>query len=130
MKKEVKEEDEDDEKQVELDEFVPAEDEESDIEDFDAFIGVDGDILDNIDMPELEADPGQVEGDNSDDEDEMGIEDASEDEMQEVSEPEKTPPPMSPTLVRDSIPCPIKSCMHRKINKQTKKGSNNKSDME
>ena len=72
----------------------------------DDFVPADGEILENIDMIELEADPDQAEGDNSDEEDEMVIEDVYEDELQEVSEPEKTPPPMFSTLVRDSISYP------------------------
>ena len=83
-----------------------------------------------MDMPELEGDADQAEGDNSDEDDEMVIEDVSEGELQEVSEPEKTPPPLPPTLVKDSIPCPTKSCMHRKINKRTKKSSKNNFEFE
>ena len=44
------------------------------------------------------------------------IEDVEDDqnEVQHVSDPEKTPPPMPYVTQREAIDCPTKNCMHRK----------------
>ena len=44
------------------------------------------------------------------------IEDVEDDqnEVQDVSDPEKTPPPMPYVTQREAIDCPTKNCMHRK----------------
>ena len=117
----MKVEDEDDEKQAEVDENVPDEAADSDMEDFDGLIGVDGEILDVKleEMPDLEPDLPVTGSDD----DEMVIEDHNEDELEPVDEPEKPPPRLPKVPVRHSIPCPTKSCMHRKENKTTGKSS-------
>ena len=137
----VKVEDEDDEKQGEGEDCepgvgVPDEATDSDMEDFEGFVGVDGEILDVKleEMPELEPEhpvgdaeggeePDEISNDNAE-ADEMIIEDYSEDELEPVEEPKKPPPKIPKVLVKNSIPCATKSCMHRKENKRTGKSSN------